>query len=380
MAINIEALTKRFELRGSELAIGDTHLLALNEVSFQILEGGCVGLIGPNGSGKSTLLQLLSGILKPTSGRIELRGRVASILDVGAGFHLELSGRENVYLYGQLLGFKRSEIRQVYDRIVEFSGVKQFIDQPVKHYSNGMYLRLAFSTVVFLDFDIYLLDEVLGVGDSAFRLQMKSLFHDNEWRGNRTFLISSHNHTELIFTTEKVIELDKGRLISYGNSDEVIRAYERKRLTNISKGGRFEKYFRELELHLKVNDRPVDSMLNSDELEVNIRAERVLDTTCQIGVVVKDVFGNVVFTVSPIQSGISLKDVKGRFNLKMCVPSRFFNQGTFYFHLSGFNDDGNVFETGILASIDVEPEQLLLSYHEGRTLGAVKPFFNWVLE
>jgi ABC-type polysaccharide/polyol phosphate transport system ATPase subunit len=378
-AIIVDGLTKHFLLRGSGSASA-SQLVALNNVTFSIPEGECVGLIGPNGSGKSTLLKVLSGILKPSAGTVELNGRVASILSVGAGFHPELSGRDNVFLYGQLLGFKRSEISAVYDRIVEFSGVAKFINEPVKHYSNGMYLRLAFSTIVFLDFDIYLLDEVLGVGDSAFRIQIKDLFNDREWRQNRTFLISSHNHTELIFTTDRTIELENGELRADGDSDEVIRAYEKKRISKTLSASRSDEYFKNLELHTTVNGENSASMFNSDGLVVTIIGDKTERTKCELGIIVKDVFGNIVFSVSPLQSGISMHATVGSFKLSMAVPPRYFNQGTYYFHLSGFNELGNVFETSVLGVVEVQPEEVLLAYHDGRTLGAVKPFFEWKME
>src|SRR5690606_19206903 len=131
-------------------------------------KGENVGIIGPNGSGKSTLLKILAGVTKPTSGTVDINGRIASILDIGAGFHPELSGKENVFLNGQILGFAKSEIAPKYKEIVEFSGIGKYIDEPVKNYSNGMYLRLAFSIMVHLDFDIYLFDEVMSVGDAEF--------------------------------------------------------------------------------------------------------------------------------------------------------------------------------------------------------------------
>lgn len=172
IAIRVENLSKKFTLQH---AVKDEHgnntheLWALKDVSFEIKKGESVGIIGPNGSGKSTLLKILAGVTKPTTGKVEIYGRVASILDIGAGFHPELSGRENVFLNGQLLGFSKKEIQSKFDEIVDFSGIEKFIDEPVKNYSNGMYLRLAFSIMAHLDFDVYLFDEVFSVGDEEFQ-------------------------------------------------------------------------------------------------------------------------------------------------------------------------------------------------------------------
>ncbi|MCO5260559.1 MAG: ABC transporter ATP-binding protein [Crocinitomicaceae bacterium] len=194
IAIKVENVSKVFPLRqprvDSEGNTTNEHW-ALKDVSFEIKKGESVGIIGPNGSGKSTLLQLLAGITKPTTGQITIRGKVASILDIGAGFHPELSGRENVYLNGQIHGFSKKEIKSKFDEIVEFSGIEKFIDEPVKNYSNGMYLRLAFSIMAHLDFDVYLLDEVLSVGDEEFREKIHNL--TKSWTGKKTQLVVTHD-------------------------------------------------------------------------------------------------------------------------------------------------------------------------------------------
>lgn len=194
-AIIVENLSKVYHLQKPRvLEDGSmTHeLKALDNVSFEIKKGESVGIIGPNGSGKSTLLKLLAGVAKPTSGKITINGRVASILDIGAGFHPELSGRENVFLNGQVHGFSRKEIQLKFDEIVEFSGIENFIDEPVKNYSNGMYLRLAFSIMAHLDFDLYLFDEVLSVGDECFREKVNILI--SKWKDKKTIIIVSHEN------------------------------------------------------------------------------------------------------------------------------------------------------------------------------------------
>lgn len=193
IAIKVENLTKLYPLRSSKRDKEGkeiTYHTALENINFEVKKGESVGIVGPNGSGKSTLLKILAGVSKPTTGQVKIRGKVASILDIGAGFHPELSGRENVYLNGQIHGFSRKEISKQFDAIVAFSGIEDFIDEPVKNYSNGMYLRLAFSIMAHLDFDIYLFDEVLSVGDAEFRRKIRNKV--KEWKRNKTLLTVTH--------------------------------------------------------------------------------------------------------------------------------------------------------------------------------------------
>ena len=164
---------------------------ALQDISFEIKKGESVGIIGPNGSGKSTLLKILSGVTKPTSGSIEIVGRVASILDIGAGFHQELTGRENIFLNGTILGFSHKEIEQQYEQIIDFSGIGSYIEEPVKNYSNGMYLRLAFSILAQLDFDVYLFDEVMSVGDAEFIQKTRNKINQLRSKGKRSSLLAT---------------------------------------------------------------------------------------------------------------------------------------------------------------------------------------------
>lgn len=199
IAIEVKNLSKRFHLRfpiKDENGNETNELWALKDLIFDIKEGESVAIIGPNGSGKSTLLKILAGVTRPTKGTVKVRGKVASILEIGAGFQHELSGRENVYLNGQILGFDKKEIEQKYDEIVKFSGIGKFIEEPVKNYSSGMYLRLAFSIMAHLDFDVYLFDEVLAVGDAAFIVKSKDKINQLA-QAKKTIIYVSHNMQEL---------------------------------------------------------------------------------------------------------------------------------------------------------------------------------------
>ena len=200
---------------------------ALKDVSFTINKGEVVGIIGNNGAGKSTLLKILSKITRPTKGEVKMYGRVASLLEVGTGFHHELTGRENIFLNGSLLGLTRQEIKAKLDEIIAFSGIDRFIDTPVKHYSSGMYVRLAFAVAAHLEPEILLIDEVLAVGDYEF--QQKCLGKmDDVARSGRTVVIVSHNLSHIKSNTNSAILLQNGQVVTKGNTPEVIKQYVNK--------------------------------------------------------------------------------------------------------------------------------------------------------
>ena len=197
---------------------------ALRDISFEVQPGEIVGLIGNNGAGKSTLLKLLSRITRPTTGRIELGGRVGSLLEVGTGFHPELTGRDNIFLNGAILGMRRTEIVSKFDEIVDFSGVEKFIDTPVKRYSSGMYVRLAFAVAAHLQPEILLIDEVLAVGDAEF--QRKCLGKMGEVaRAGRTVIFISHNITAIESLCDRCLLLKSGTMLANGGTNEVIAGY-----------------------------------------------------------------------------------------------------------------------------------------------------------
>lgn len=219
---NLERLRRlnTFEGHGHD---ADT-LWALEDVSFDVAEGDVVGVIGRNGAGKSTLLKILSRITEPTSGEARLHGRVSSLLEVGTGFHPELSGRDNVYMNGTILGMRKREIDRKFDEIVAFSGVERFLDTPVKRYSSGMTVRLAFAVAAHLEPEILIVDEVLAVGDAEFQRKCLGKMHDVA-RGGRTVLFVSHNMAAVQALCDRGILLEAGRLALAGSTDDVVRAY-----------------------------------------------------------------------------------------------------------------------------------------------------------
>ena len=203
---------------------GDTFL-ALNGVSFEVKQGERVGIIGHNGAGKSTLLKLISRVTAPTSGKIGMNGRIASMLEVGTGFHPELTGRENIYMNGAILGMTRKEIDEKMEDIIEFSECRKFIDTPVKRYSSGMYVKLAFSVAAHLDSEIMIMDEVLAVGDMAFQTKCLDKMSDVSKRDGRTILYVSHNMNTIRQLCDRCIVLDHGTVIFDGDVEQAIAIY-----------------------------------------------------------------------------------------------------------------------------------------------------------
>jgi lipopolysaccharide transport system ATP-binding protein len=201
-----------------------TDLWALNGISFSVDEGETLGIIGRNGAGKSTLLKILSRITRPTKGFAEIRGRVGSLLEVGTGFHGELSGRENVYLNGAILGMKQAEIDKKFDEIVAFSEIEEFLDTPVKHYSSGMYMRLAFAVAAHLEPDVLIVDEVLAVGDTAFQRKCLDKMRDVGSSG-RTVLFVTHDMSAVARICDRAIIIEKGKIVSDGRPVDSIREY-----------------------------------------------------------------------------------------------------------------------------------------------------------
>lgn len=218
----------RFARQKAKEAIGlgaKEDFWALKDIDFRVKTGEVIGIIGPNGAGKTTLLKILTGITPPSEGQAVMRGHVSSLLEVGTGFHPELTGRENIFLNGAILGMTRKNIVRNFDAIVEFAGIEKFLDTPVKHYSSGMYVRLAFSVAAHLEPDILLVDEVLAVGDAEFQKKCLGKMEEVTKKSGRTILFVSHNMAAIQNLCPKTILLSKGRIKALGNTREVIHEY-----------------------------------------------------------------------------------------------------------------------------------------------------------
>jgi lipopolysaccharide transport system ATP-binding protein len=261
IAIKVENLSKKYvigkqkdsSLRGTLSNLfksnksDEDEFWALKDVNFEINKGDVIGIIGKNGAGKSTLLKILSQITAPTEGRIEINGRVASLLEVGTGFHPELTGRENIYLNGTILGMSRKEVKAKFDEIVDFSGVEKFIDTPVKHYSSGMYVRLAFAVAAHLEPEILIIDEVLAVGDAEFQKKCLGKMQDVAQHG-RTVIFVSHNMAAVQNTCSKCIVLKNGEIDFQGSVSDSIKNYFKNEFNKTEKTN-FPLVFKNIEIN-----------------------------------------------------------------------------------------------------------------------------------
>lgn len=287
--IKVEGLSKQYLLNKSGASKSDTlygsflnglrnmkniarkketeEFWALKDVSFEINQGDRVGIIGRNGAGKSTLLKILSRITPPTKGRIEYTGRMASLLEVGTGFHGDLSGRENIYLNGSILGMSKHEIDGKFDEIVAFSEIEKFIDTPVKRYSSGMYVRLAFAVAAHLEPEILIVDEVLAVGDAAFQDKCLGKMNEVSTKEGRTILFVSHQLAVLSALCNKSVLLEKGQFINMGPTDTIINAYLHRGEKN--RGQNYDHTAPSKGMKLKIRSVKVLNHVNTIVSEVN---------------------------------------------------------------------------------------------------------------
>lgn len=365
IAIKVENVSKVFSLRHPRMdEEGNAVYLhyALKDVSFEIKKGESVGITGPNGSGKSTLLKILAGVTKPTSGEVKIRGKVASILDIGAGFHPELSGRENVFLNGQILGFSKKQIQESYKEIVLFSGVEKFIDEPVKNYSNGMYLRLAFSIIAHLDFDVYLLDEVLSVGDVEFRIQINEVVNRLILAG-KSILLVSHNNNELINYSSRLIKVKQGVLKEIeGDVFQSLKDQNKYYL-----GGREVLNDKEVFRDIKVG---VDTNKSSDfDSEIVVKIDFV-DVQSHF------MFG-VLFNLNEYVNLFELSNYdnvsKGNSSYSLTLPQDFLNEGIYSIDFFAFNEDEVLYLKKSIVSFEID--EVVNKY---KSWGKVRPQYFWV--
>lgn len=319
-----------------------THHTALSNFSMQIYRGEAVGIIGKNGAGKSTLLKILSGIMPPDSGRIDFYGKTVSILDIGTGFHPELTGRENVYFSAALYGFTKSEIEHHIESILAFSDIGAFVDEPVKNYSSGMYLRLAFSIVAFLDADIYLVDEVIQVGDANFQTKCKTKL-DELIRKGKTLVIASHNMNDIAMLCQRIVYIDNGEIVAEGGWD-VIQQYVStavSQFNNLKEHGYWKA--RQIETvkrsvsdiiirGVKISDCEVNEhgIVFSEPIAIDIGVELLSDSLLDIGLRFFNSTGVMVFGCSTYNNELKEPLLPGPQTVRFTIPAHLLNRGIYY--------------------------------------------------
>ncbi len=329
--------------------------VALNEVSFAITKGSTVGIIGRNGSGKSTLLRMLAGITEPTSGSIEVKGKVTSILDIGSGFIADLTGRENVMMAGSLMGMDDNLIRQRMDEIVLFSEIGDYIDVPVKYYSSGMYLRLAFSLAVHLDMDVLLIDEVIEVGDEAFKIKSYNKLKQLTGQGH-TILICTHNMRSVAELCTECLVIEQGKLIAQGDPQQMVEAYIEKIWSNSYEleKGQIPLAYLEAELskfptnewlqltHFVFNqDGETEQLYTDKALNLTLRYRKLKpDATINASIWVFDAMHRPILSGNsmPLEPSITT-DAIGEYEMAAHFPANFFNKGLFFLRLHFIKDN-----------------------------------------
>lgn len=352
----------------------ESRFWALEDINFEISQGDVVGVIGHNGAGKSTLLKVLSRITAPTKGRVEIHGRVASLLEVGTGFHPELTGRENIYLNGSILGMRRSHIDKKFDEIIEFAGVEKFLDTPVKRYSSGMYVRLAFSVAAHLDTDVLLVDEVLAVGDQRFQDRCLGKLGDVSEQG-RTILFVSHNMNMVSKLCEKSILLDSGKIQAYDRTSEIVGQYAQAKLSgrsNALKGFIGDLTNKVVIEEIIVNDRVNETDVIIDPLkpltfDVNLSCKAKLNAVRTTLSIVKD--GQVIVSQHDAHKPYEMNE--GNYQIKFRFDKKLISPGRYSINLGVADLDINQWLWGVEQLYFQVSEQWDIDYQPGESMGVV---------
>jgi lipopolysaccharide transport system ATP-binding protein len=325
--------------------MGET-ILALDDISFSVEQGEALGIIGKNGAGKSTLLKILSRVTAPTSGVVKVKGRIGSLLEVGTGFHPELTGRENVYLNGAILGMRKEEVNRKFDEIVDFSGVDKFIDTPVKRYSSGMYVRLGFAVAAHLDPEILIVDEVLAVGDAEFQKKCLGKMGDVTSEG-RTVLFVSHNMTSVQNLCQSGFLINNGQIIQKGKIETIITNYmSTDNITNdlsVRKDRRGGEKFRFLKVEIldAESKKEINSIISGKTVIFRtFFLNRLIDTSkVNISIGINDPYGNRIFSCPSEAIGKELKLDRGKGFVDLIIPKWPLSSGRYFCNL--ICNDGN---------------------------------------
>lgn len=383
-------------LRGKEdpyLKIGETndrtqkgssdYVWALREIDFKVEEGEAVGIIGRNGAGKSTLLKLLSKVTKPTTGTIKYKGRIASLLEVGTGFHPEMTGRENIYLNGAILGMSRREIARKFDEIVAFAGVERYIDTPVKRYSSGMYVRLAFAVAAHLESEILIVDEVLAVGDAEFQKKCLGKMNEVTKGEGRTILFVSHNMASVKTLCQRGIMLENGRIHFEGDVDLAVLNYLGTNKLNDGNRFRFHdvknEFFDLKEINFKNKGRTEDAPLLEDtEIEFTTKFDFNSEKPERYHITyhLLNDYGEALFSFGTQSHEQIFKN--GENEIVCTFPAKFFQSGNYYLSFFLVEDrKSTVIREADIVSFTIVDSDRDLGVFMGREPGFIRPKFNW---
>ncbi|MBK9283220.1 MAG: ABC transporter ATP-binding protein [Sphingobacteriaceae bacterium] len=360
---------------------------ALNDINFEVKKGEVLGILGKNGAGKSTLLKIISRTTAPTRGTYKIKGRIASLLEVGTGFHPDLSGRDNVFLNGAILGMTKKEVAKKFDEIVEFSGVGGYIDTPVKRYSSGMYVRLAFAVAAHLESDILIVDEVLAVGDMEFQKKCLGKMKDVSGQG-KTVLFVSHNVSVIKNLCTSGIYLENGLLKSKGNLDKAIELYFGEK-TYSTYGKTWLKEERPGNLKIKINKVSIQDSKNTTPSIVNISSsyklvieyETISDNVLPIfsfGLFYSN--GELIFgSISNVEPKYPIiRNKSGYYNIECEIPPHTFNNGKYYITINGYCENyGQHFCIDSPISFEAFDDGILANDYKGNFGGYLRPLLNW---
>ena len=354
---------------------GSNFVWALDDISFDVNQGDVLGIIGSNGAGKSTLLKILSKVTSPTKGSIKIKGRIASLLEVGTGFHPDLSGRENIFLNGAILGMTKKEIHAKFDEIVAFSGVDKYIDTPVKRYSSGMYVRLAFSVAAHLEPEILIVDEVLAVGDAEFQKKCLGKMKEVRQQG-RTVIFVSHNLVAVKSLCTKGIVMDQGKLVFSGSADEAVESYMNANASKVKPTKAFsspEDAIGNEFIKIKSVSVQPEKLFITDAIQLDFSFWNFTDELkFNVAFDVIDVFGEVVFG-----SGTEFTSINNVGSASCLIPSNLMNDGIYsihvYVHTAGMRKLCDFMD---IVSFEVCDKERNHAYY-GKINGAVRPKLTW---
>lgn len=360
-------------------ADGGNYVWALKDINFEVNQGEILGIIGKNGAGKSTLLKLLSKVTKPTTGSIKTRGRIASLLEVGTGFHPELTGRENIFLNGAILGMKKREIHSKFDEIVDFSGCERYIDTPVKRYSSGMYVRLAFAVAAHLEPEILVVDEVLAVGDAEFQKKAIGKMKDVSQGQGRTVLFVSHNMASIRSICSSALLMDNGGIVNIGDSDSIVNQYLIGNSENIE-----NKIVNLTENKYKNEELKIKKIIATPKFA---SLEQTIVLEFDIEILSKEPSINIAFDIVNLQEQIVFgagkiinKNSNNRCIAKCKIPGNLLNDAVYYLNLYIANAEmRNLYSLKEAISFEVKDSIRDYAYY-GKINGVIRPKLEWEIE